>query len=112
MMRPKKKSEQKVKLTKASWKKAGRFLRYLKPYAGTYFIGWIFLVLSTSAGLVFPYLMGKLLGTTTASQNPEQAIRLLDLSNVNQIALALFALFFFQSVFSFIRVVLFNNVKF
>jgi ABC-type branched-subunit amino acid transport system ATPase component len=110
MMRPKKKSEQKVKLTKASWKKAGRFLRYLKPYAGTYFIGWIFLVLSTSAGLVFPYLMGKLLGTTTASPQPEQAIRLIDLSNVNQIALALFALFFFQSVFSFVRVVLFNNV--
>ena len=75
-----------------------------------YFIGWIFLVLSTSAGLVFPYLMGKLLGSSGAASNPEQAIRLLDLSNVNQIALALFILFFFQSVFSFVRVVLFNNV--
>ncbi|MFM8962759.1 MAG: ABC transporter ATP-binding protein [Sphingomonadales bacterium] len=110
MMRPKKTKEPKVKLTKESWRKAARFLRYLKPYAGTYFIGWIFLVLSTSAGLVFPYLMGKLLGSSTASSNPEQAVRLLDLSNVNQIALALFALFFFQSVFSFVRVVLFNNV--
>ncbi|MFM7643950.1 MAG: ABC transporter ATP-binding protein [Sphingomonadales bacterium] len=110
MMRPKKTKEPKVKLTKDSWRKAARFLRYLKPYAGTYFIGWIFLVLSTSAGLVFPYLMGKLLGSSTASSNPEQAVRLLDLSNVNQIALALFALFFFQSVFSFVRVVLFNNV--
>jgi len=109
-MRPKKTKEPKVKLTKDSWRKAARFLRYLKPYAGTYFIGWIFLVLSTSAGLVFPYLMGKLLGSSTASSNPEQAVRLLDLSNVNQIALALFALFFFQSVFSFVRVVLFNNV--
>lgn len=110
MMRPKKTKEPKVKLTKDSWRKAARFLRYLKPYAGTYFIGWIFLVLSTSAGLVFPYLMGKLLGSSTASSNPEQAVRLLDLSNVNQIALALFVLFFFQSVFSFVRVVLFNNV--
>ena len=110
MMRPKKTKEPKVKLTKDSWRKAARFLRYLKPYAGTYFIGWIFLVLSTSAGLVFPYLMGKLLGSTYTTANPEQAIRLIDLSNVNQIALALFVLFFFQSVFSFVRVVLFNNV--
>lgn len=110
MMRPSKTKEPKVKLTKDSWRKAARFLRYLKPYAGTYFIGWIFLVLSTSAGLVFPYLMGKLLGSTNTTANPEQAIRLIDLSNVNQIALALFVLFFFQSVFSFVRVVLFNNV--
>lgn len=110
MMRPKKTKEPKVKLTKDSWRKAARFLRYLKPYAGTYFIGWIFLVLSTSAGLVFPYLMGKLLGSSSATSNPEQAIRLIDLSNVNQIAFALFMLFFFQSVFSFVRVVLFNNV--
>jgi ABC-type multidrug transport system fused ATPase/permease subunit len=110
MMRPKKNKEAKVKLTKDSWRKAARFLKYLKPYAGTYFVGWIFLVLSTSAGLVFPYLMGKLLGSSSASSNPEQAIRLIDLSNVNQIALALFILFFFQSVFSFVRVVLFNNV--
>ncbi len=110
MMRPKKTKEPKVKLTKDSWRKAARFLRYLKPYAGTYLIGWIFLVLSTSAGLVFPYLMGKLLGSTNTTANPEQAIRLIDLSNVNQIALALFVLFFFQSVFSFVRVVLFNNV--
>ena len=109
-MRPKKTKEPNVKLTKDSWRKAARFLRYLKPYAGTYFIGWIFLVLSTSAGLVFPYLMGKLLGSSNATSNPEQAIRLIDLSNVNQIAFALFMLFFFQSVFSFVRVVLFNNV--
>jgi ABC-type multidrug transport system fused ATPase/permease subunit len=110
MMRPKKNKEPKVKLTKDSWRKAARFLKYLKPYAGMYFIGWIFLVLSTSAGLVFPYLMGKLLGSSGATSNPEQAIRLIDLSNVNQIAFALFILFFFQSVFSFVRVVLFNNV--
>jgi ABC-type multidrug transport system fused ATPase/permease subunit len=109
-MRPKKTKEPKVKLTKDSWRKAARFLKYLKPYAGTYFIGWIFLVLSTSAGLVFPYLMGKLLGSSSATSNPAQAIRLIDLSNVNQIAFALFILFFFQSVFSFVRVVLFNNV--
>ncbi len=110
MMRPKKNKASKVKLTKESWRKAARFLRYLKPYAFTYFIGWIFLVLSTSAGLVFPYLMGKLLGSSNPVGNPDQAVHLLDLSNVNQIALALFILFFFQSVFSFVRVVLFNNV--
>jgi hypothetical protein len=32
MMRPKKNKEAKVKLTKDSWRKAARFLKYLKPY--------------------------------------------------------------------------------
>lgn len=109
MIKPRKK-EQKAKLSKDSWRKAARFLRYLKPYALTYLIGWIFLVLSTSAGLVFPYLMGKLLGSTSVVTTTTDANQIIDPSNVNQIALALFILFLFQSVFSFVRVVLFNNV--
>ena len=45
MMRPKKTKEPKVKLTKDSWRKAARFLRYLKPYAGTYFSMSLLLIL-------------------------------------------------------------------
>jgi ABC-type multidrug transport system fused ATPase/permease subunit len=110
MLRPKKEQKEKVKITKSSIKKAKGIFTYLKPYAGIYFIGWIFLVLSTSAGLVFPYLMGKLLGAGAATSNMSEAIDLIDMSNINNVAIALFVLFGFQSLFSFIRVVLFNNV--
>ena len=110
MLRPKKEQKEKVKITKSSIKKAKGIFTYLKPYAGIYFIGWIFLVLSTSAGLVFPSLMGKLLGAGAATSNMSEAIGLIDMSNINNVAIALFVLFGFQSLFSFIRVVLFNNV--
>jgi ABC-type multidrug transport system fused ATPase/permease subunit len=39
-----------------------------------------------------------------------EAIGLIDMSNINNVAIALFVLFGFQSLFSFVRVVLFNNV--
>lgn len=110
MLRPKKAQKEKVKITKSSINKAKGIFTYLKPYAGIYFIGWIFLVLSTSAGLVFPYLMGKLLGAGAETSNMSEAIGLIDMSNINNVALSLFILFGFQSLFSFVRVVLFNNV--
>ena len=110
MLRPKKEQKEKVKITKSSIKKAKGIFAYLKPYVGIYFIGWIFLVLSTSAGLVFPYLMGKLLGAGASTTNVSDAIGLIDMSNINSVAIALFVLFGFQSLFSFVRVVLFNNV--
>lgn len=110
MLRPKKDQKEKVKITKSSIKKAKGIFAYLKPYAGIYFVGWIFLVLSTSAGLVFPYLMGKLLGAGATNPNMTEAIGLIDMSNINNVAIALFVLFGFQSLFSFVRVVLFNNV--
>ena len=96
-------------LNRPKLKKARGFLRYLKPYAFTFFIGWVFLFLSTSAGLLFPYLMGKLLGASGGNMTTQQ-INLISLDNVNQVAFALFILFGFQSLFSFLRVVLFNNV--
>lgn len=110
MLRPKKAQKEKVKISKSSIKKAKGIFTYLKPYAGMYFIGWIFLVLSTSAGLVFPYLMGKLLGAGASTNNLSDAVGMIDMSNINNVAIALFALFGFQSLFSFVRVVLFNNV--
>lgn len=110
MLKPKKDKEKKVKLTKRSWKRATGMFNYLKPYGFIYFIGWIFLVLSTSAGLIFPYLLGKLLGKDEVSTNMSDSVSLLNPSNVNQVAFALFLLFGFQALFSFLRVVIFNNV--
>ena len=85
---------------------------FLKPYLVWYFIGWIFLILSSSAGLMFPYLMGKLLGSGSATPgvSTPNSIELLNFANATQVAYGLFVLFGFQAIFSFLRVVIFNNV--
>jgi ABC-type multidrug transport system fused ATPase/permease subunit len=110
MLSPKKEKTEKVKLTKDSYRKAKGIFSYLKPYAFVYFIGWVFLVLSTSAGLVFPYLMGKLLGAGGSKTTSSGTIDFISMENINSIALSLFILFAFQALFSFVRVVIFNNV--
>ena len=110
MLSPKKEKTEKVKLTTYSYRKAKGIFSYLKPYAFVYFIGWVFLVLSTSAGLVFPYLMGKLLGASGSKNSSSGTIDFISMENINSIALSLFILFAFQALFSFVRVVIFNNV--
>ncbi len=100
LVAPKKKSAGKLRF----------LLSYLRPYAFAYFIGWIFLVLSTLAGLVFPYLMGGLLGADAQGSSVDSIGKALSNNSVNGIALALFILFGVQALFSFFRVVLFNNV--
>ena len=111
MLRPKKNKKEKVKITKESIQKAKGIFTYLKPYSFVFFIGWIFLVLSTLAGLLFPFLMGQLLGGSgTDTMSMEESVSLINLDNVNNVAFLLFILFGVQSLFSFFRVVLFTNV--
>lgn len=117
MLRPKKTKTEKVKLTKEGIQTAKGIFSFMKPYAGTFSIGWIFLILSTSTGLVFPYLMGQLLGkpssggeSTTSAVNHSKLLGIFDLSNLTHVVAALFVLFALQSIFSFFRVVLFTNV--
>ena len=87
-------------------------LYFMRPYLWWYLVGWIFLFLSSSAGLIFPYLMGKLLGSTTSDtqQISSDSFELLTFDNATDVAFALFILFGFQALFSFVRVVIFNNV--
>lgn len=111
MLQPKKDKSKKIKLSKESVQKAKGIFTFLKPYRWAFMIGWIFLILSTSAGLLFPFLMGQLLGS--GSDQPSslnESLKMIDLSNVSSLVLALFLLFAAQSVFSFFRVVIFTNV--
>jgi ABC-type multidrug transport system fused ATPase/permease subunit len=111
MLRPKQAKKEKIHLTKDSYKKARKLFHYLKPYRFEYAIGWIFLVLSTSVGLIFPILLGQLLGLSSGSQTSmAEAVKAIDLSNITTVAIALFALFGGQAIFSYFRVVLFTNV--
>ncbi len=93
-------------------RKKRNLMYFLKPYLWWYFVGWIFLLLSSSAGLMFPYLMGKLLGSGSSSVGPSSpsSIELLNFQNATEVAYGLFILFGFQALFSFLRVVIFNNV--
>lgn len=111
MLRPKKEKVERVKLTKESIQKAKSIFKYLRPYRSTFALGWIFLILSTSAGLLFPFLMGKLLGSTVDKvSNTQDMVGMINFNNINQVAFALFLLFGFQALFSYFRVVLFTNV--
>lgn len=110
MSEGKKDEVKRPKLNKDSIRKAKGIFQYLRPYALLYFVGWLFLVLSTTAGLVFPYLMGKLLGSTVSPSDVAAPTGLLTLTSVTSVATALFILFGVQALFSFFRVVIFNNV--
>ncbi len=110
MLQPKRAKSEKIKLTNDSYKKARKLFSYLKPYRVEYGIGWIFLVLSTSAGLVFPILLGQLLGLSNGSQTSMgEAVKAIDLSNISTVVLVLFILFGGQAIFSYFRVILFTN---
>jgi ABC-type multidrug transport system fused ATPase/permease subunit len=111
MLRPAKGKKERVQLSKDSYRKAKRIFSYIKPYSGTFTIGWVFLVFSSSVGLLFPYLMGQLLGAPSGtSLTDSSSSSLLDLKSINSIALALFILFLLQSIFSYFRIVLFTRV--
>ena len=108
MLRPKKKKE---KLSKDSIQQAKKIFSYLKPYRGLFAIGWVFLILSSSIGLLFPILMGQLLGTgSEQSSSMQGALNMMNVDNVTTYAIALFIMFATQSFFSFFRIVIFTNV--
>lgn len=99
--RQRSKDEQtKKKITKASLKKSLRLFKYVKPYAGTFAIGLIFLFLSSGASMVFPYLTGQLVDAANTDF----------LDQINKIALLLLGVFFLNAIFSFFRIYLFAIV--
>ena len=55
-------SEKKNKSAKISLKEAGRAFKYLKPYSGTFSVGFVFLILSSLTAMLFPYFIGQLIG--------------------------------------------------
>lgn len=114
MLRPKAKDNKQIKIDKKSIQKAKRIFTYLRPYRSFFLLGWVFLVLSSAAGLFFPYLLGQLLGgglpEEAVSTNNQELIQQIDLNNINSVALLLLGLFIAQSIFSFFRIVIFTKV--
>jgi ABC-type multidrug transport system fused ATPase/permease subunit len=108
MAKSKEIDEKKIVLTKESLKKASRIFNFIKPYSGRFFVGFIFLILSSVTGMIFPYLMGKLFGAS--STKPLENIGFNSLDNVNVVITILIIVFAAQSIFSFLRIYLFSQV--
>ncbi|MCH2216451.1 MAG: ATP-binding cassette domain-containing protein, partial [Flavobacteriales bacterium] len=99
-------SEKKNKPAKISLKEASRAFKYLKPYSGTFSIGFVFLILSSLTGMLFPYFIGQLIG----NDSDEAEGQLIQFEGLEQIILILAIVFTSQAIFSFFRILLFNRV--
>src|SRR5690554_5271826 len=81
--------------------------RFLKPYAPTFALGFIFLILSSLTALLFPYFLGQLIGQDGMGAPVDTGIRF---DSTRDIVVALLVVFTSQAVFSFFRILLFTKV--
>ena len=89
----------KAKLTSSSLTKALRIFKYGKGHKWKFYIGLLFLLLTSATALAFPKLMGMLVDCVTNK----------DLGKANEIALMLMGVLVLQAIFSFFRISLFVN---
>ncbi len=89
----------KAKLNSNSLQKALRIFKYSKNHKWKFFLGLVFLFLTSATALAFPKLMGMLVDCVTNK----------DLSKANEIALGLMGILVLQAIFSFFRISLFVN---
>ncbi|HEY6142453.1 MAG TPA: ABC transporter transmembrane domain-containing protein [Flavobacterium sp.] len=89
----------KSKLDSNSLNKALRIFKYAKNHKWKFFVGLVFLLLTSATALAFPKLMGMLVDCVTNK----------DLDKANEIAIALMGILFLQAIFSFFRISLFVN---
>lgn len=89
----------KAKINKESLQKAARLFSYAGNQKWKFVLGFVFLILTGSTSLIFPYLTGDLVDAVTMSSN-----------EINRIGILLLILFVLQGVFSYFRVRLFVDV--
>jgi ATP-binding cassette, subfamily B, bacterial len=94
---------EKRKLNKESLSKLGGIFRFILPYKANFFVGMLFLLLSSLTLLTFPFIAGKLIDTASG----ETWL----VNDINSIALILLGILLVQSIFSFFRVWLFAKVS-
>ena len=80
----------KAKINKESLQKASRLFDYMGNQKWKFILGFIFLILTGSTSLIFPYLTGDLVDAVKKSQQ-----------EINFIGLLLLILFIVQGVFSY-----------
>jgi len=96
------------KINLKNWKRSTPIFNFLKPYKYIYGIGLFCLLVSSLTAMIFPYLLGNLLGADIEQQQNE--FHLTDPNNINALFLMLMILFAAQALFSFFRIYLFGIV--
>lgn len=96
----------KAKLSRENIRKTLRIFRFIGPHKWKFFFGIFFLAGTGATGLIFPWLMGDLMGLIGKTNVSSDEL----ISAANKVGLLLFCLFALQAVFSFFRVLLFVNV--
>ena len=89
----------KAKITATSINKAKIIFKYAENHRWKYFVGLIFLLLTSVTALAFPKFMGMLVDCVNKK----------DIDLANKIALGLMLSLVLQSVFSYFRIYLFVN---
>lgn len=89
------------KITWPGLRRLFRLYRYIKPYKWEYALGLLFLLLSSSASLIFPKLLGQLVEFGNKGILGAQ---------INRIALILILVLSMQSLFAYFRIYLFVKV--
>lgn len=95
----------KAKITRDSLKKASRIFSFIGRHRWKFFLGMFFLAGTAATALIFPYLLGDLMGIVGKTDSAEVLI-----AEANRVGLFLLILFSAQAVFSFFRVLLFVSV--
>jgi len=98
-----------AKLTKSTLRKFFRLFRYLRPHRAPFAVGMLLLLGTSLLSMVFPGLMGKLVDATKG-ELPRDTEALLDLSNIDSVALLLLGVFALQALLGFGRIYLFSHV--
>ena len=95
----------KAKINRESIQKISELLKYLKPYRWRFFIGMVFLFLSSITGLAFPALLGTMIDAAQGKQKYNFMP-----SSIHLIGLISFGVLLIQSLVSFFRIRLFVEV--
>lgn len=95
------KKDKKARFSWASFKKSLQLYKYVKPYRGEFYLGLLFLFLSSAANLAFPEYLGDLIDAANADNIEEK---------IGDITLILMCILAGQAIVSFFRVILFVNV--
>ena len=77
-------------LTKKDWNSIIRLYKYILPYKWTFILGLIFLIFSTTASLVFPYIFGSLIDIVNGKDK-------LGITSINDAALILIVILLLQA---------------
>jgi len=95
-------AKDKKPLSKDSLVKVWKIFRFIAPYKGLFFTGFVFLILSGLTSMTFPFIAGQLVDSV---QNVFKEW------SRNEIALGMFGVLIFQATFSYLRVELFTRVS-